>query len=1045
MRNLYLLLFLLIAFVQQGKTQLANGTVSPNFNVQDLNGDFHNLYADYLDQGIDVVLDFSATWCGPCWNYHNTNTLKNFYNSYGPPGTGEVTVIYLEASASTNVQCLYGPTGCVGGTQGNWVAGTPYPIAHLDGSNGPLSTVNANFNINFFPTVYMISAANKKVYSQGTPSQTTLQNWIFGSFRMAATATTTNAFCGNNGTITLDVTAGYGNKTYQWNNGATTKNLTGLVPGTYKCTITDANNYSIVTDEFDVDGITDLMDVELASSQLPSCFGSTNGSVTVQASSIYGGYNYTWDNGATGATKFNASAGNHSVTVTDAQGCVASTVVTLSQPDPIYGDVEAPQIPCSQNTGYAAIVADGGTSPYSYQLNNGQPTSNYFFNNINPGNYTYKIIDNNGCQFNGAFQLSQQPGPTAVINNNSNSNTLTCITTSIQVTASGGNTYAWSGGSTPGTAANTFTAAGNYVVTVTSNNGCSDTETINIIANNTPPQAVITNNDNSTVITCVNSQVDVTASGGNTYNWSGGTSQNTPVNAFTQPGSYALTVTAANGCTDTENITITQNTTQPAAVSQATSNITCVVSEAQLSGTGSAAGPGITYLWSTTDGNIVSGAESLNAVVNAGGTYTLKVTNGENGCTAQSSTAVVPDTEVPAMDVSSNGNEVTCALPSVALCADVEDGTTVVWNIGGEMVEGTCASVENAGSYQATATGSNGCVSTESLTIGEDKTVPVLSVTGGELTCSDNEVEICGETGAGASIIWNIQGENIEGNCATVNSAGSYEATATGANGCTTTMEAQVTESDDLPQAQIADPDKLTCNVNQVVLEGSVIGNPDDFTYSWSTSNGNIVSGSNTSQATVDEEGNYSLEVTNKANGCKTTKSVTVAYEFEEMLLSNANVVNDINNQNNGSIALSINGGTGALSYLWSNGQTTSSITGLGAGQYSCTVTDANGCEKVFGPFVIENVSSSDETAFLSTFQVYPNPASNMVHIQADFLKKGDVLVSIISSMGAQVSQFTTQGSISMNLDISNLPSGIYTIFVTQNNQKAGRRMLVNR
>ena len=153
---------LLIAIValftfNNAQAQLPNGSVGLDFTVTDLDGTSHNLYY-YLDNGYTVFIDFSATWCGPCWSYHISGALEDLYMNHGPAGmpnvsastTDDVMVFFIEGDESS-LAALQGGSG----SQGDWITGTPYPI--IPTYSGTNSTqVVSDYQIGYWPTVYQI-------------------------------------------------------------------------------------------------------------------------------------------------------------------------------------------------------------------------------------------------------------------------------------------------------------------------------------------------------------------------------------------------------------------------------------------------------------------------------------------------------------------------------------------------------------------------------------------------------------------------------------------------------------------------------------------------------------------------------------------------------------------------------------------------------------------------------------------------------------------------------------------------------------------------
>lgn len=189
MKHALLSLFaiLSISFV---KAQLPDGSIAPNFtvtafqpdlNASGMNGNgTYSLY-DYLDAGYTVFLDFSTTWCSPCWNYHSSGALDVLYKQHGPllpghPGvnansTNDVMVLWVELDGSTGSSDMLDGAGTIG----NWINPTgneeiPYPMANPEWLE--VNTLNTIYTINGYPTVYMIcpNRTVKNIWSSDPPT-----------------------------------------------------------------------------------------------------------------------------------------------------------------------------------------------------------------------------------------------------------------------------------------------------------------------------------------------------------------------------------------------------------------------------------------------------------------------------------------------------------------------------------------------------------------------------------------------------------------------------------------------------------------------------------------------------------------------------------------------------------------------------------------------------------------------------------------------------------------------------------------------------------
>lgn len=366
---------------------------------------------------------------------------------------------------------------------------------------------------------------------------------------------TVPAGCTVGGSASATVTGGSGNYAYTWDNGNTTATATNLAAGSHSVTVVDIATGCQGVGQVTIVAATPLIPTATATAPA-TCL--TGGSASASASGGIAPYTFKWDNGQVGATATNLIAGQHSVTVTDAGGCVGIALVTITQTQgPNVSVTVNAQATCTTG-GSATATATGGSTPYTYKwsASAGNQTG-ATATNLPAGTHSVTVTDANGCAAVGMVTITQSGAPTAVI---SSSTPSACATNSGSATASasggtGPYTYKWSNPGMSTTATVNNLGPGSYTVTVTDAAGCTATAIVSIAAS-LPPNVVIVASTNANCSTPGSATASVSGgTGPYIYHWSNGETTAAAVNLAGNQ-TYTVTVTDAAGCTDTATVTI---------------------------------------------------------------------------------------------------------------------------------------------------------------------------------------------------------------------------------------------------------------------------------------------------------------------------------------------------------------------------------------------------------------------------------------------------------------------------------------------------------
>jgi hypothetical protein len=852
------------------------------------------------------------------------------------------------------------------------------------------------------------------------------------------TIQTTNASCGqSNGGFSCSATGGIAPLQYKLNTGSYVPSGTflNLAAGSYTLTVKDANGCTSSTTVIVNSQSGPSLNVSNYTSV--SCFNGNDGTISLTATGGIGTLQYSINNGTTFQSSgifTGLAVGTYICVVKDNATCKSFAQVIITQGPELLATAETRSVKCnSGNDGEIVVTSTGGTGLHTYSLNGINYQSSSLFTGLTAGTYSVYVRDITSC----IKTISVVVGQPVLLNTTVAITGATCFdasTGAIATTTVGGTqsyNYSLDGIHFQSSGMFENLPEGEYVVTTKDDNNCRTTDTVYV---NQPAEiTAIVNTTNATCST-LNGAIMAVASGGIgtgfVYSMDGVSFTSSGVFSGLAAGTQFVVIKDGSDCKNTVSGVIV-SAGGPAILSSTSQNVSCNGGNDGFITISNVSGGTGTILYSK-DGVSFQTSNAFSGL--SAGNYTVQVKDA-NGCISSVNKII---TEPNAFLITTSVNNVTCFNDASGTVNVSASGGAGFFNysLNGGFTYQSSSIFNNlhSGHYTVTIKDAANCTSSHDFFIAQPLQIhAIIGVLNVSCYGADNgEIHVYGSGGV-APYSYSLDGGSYFSQGHFQNLAGNtfYHVNIKDANGCVVSIVKYLSEPA-LLDINSTKNDVSCAGGNNGLISLSISGGVGPYSYDWSN---------DASSSTIDNliAGTYHVTVTDN-NGCSGNMNFTISQPLSPLVVNAVLLPATGDVSLDGSIDITVTGGTAPYQYFWSNGSEVEDLDSLNPGLYTITITDSKGCA-LASTFTVEKASGLFEMID-GIVEIYPNPSTNYTILDAG--NKIIEKISLFDVSGSLVSQFDIMGS-NYNLNTTDFSNGVYLIDITIDGESVVKRLIIQK